>query len=636
MPAIAKTIGSASQFVYDNGLICFQTEDYVCILETIFGHKFYIPISKLLDDLDYDTLFPPKLLHCSSALLSVLYSDRDALRDYLLVFKINFKDKELKRIHCIPLFSSARIFVRNTEDYLYYGTHSFLGSRNHNEWVVQGLSLHGVPFPTEARHASPERTEKESRCVYLTDFTGSGIGSEVSFRIHENTFYAVTNCDDSDVIEVDFTSCYRCYKFPLDNPRVENVRRHRMYRRQHGEGPLHDSWTNLTLQVDERTNDLVIVEARKEWPEGRSRHSRSFYMTNLVFPDPDEYPGAPPPDVGTAPPNSRFAQLISHRSTYMKSIPRAHWQVHSEERNIFANRHGKSKPPQQFIVAETKFKAYSLSAGTFIDIVDDPSCCNSYADTAKRKSCLRIRTGARHIAPLQLFDSSASKPSPYSSTSRLRSKPAPTRSSCWLLPTDLYDAGPPSPYAYTPVALWPGGGGGKGPSSMSIADGQAHEALNPIDAHGVDVQAASDDRMLVLLLRDGGCGGAAGLSRRGGAGFRGGGGAGGGGGRLVVLSFDAAARIPDDDEEAAGGKAVAASAQEQWKEGRVGAGGAERPAWSGHTTGEEANEVVNEGFRRPRKDVYAPDVLAALARGPDDFDDAGLVDLDLENVALGF
>jgi hypothetical protein len=581
-----------------------------------------------LDDLDYDALFPPKLLHCSGSILSVLYSDRDALRDYLLVFKINFKGKELKRIHCIPLFSSARIFVRNNEDYLYYGTHSFLGSRNHNEWVVQGVSLHGEPFPPEARHGSPERTEKESRCVYLTDFTGSGIGSEVFFRIHENFFYAVTNCDDSDVIEVDFTSCYRCYKFPLDNPKVENVQIHRIYRRQHKEGPLHDSWTNLTLQIDERTNDLVIVEARKEWPEGRSRHSRSFYMTKMVFPDPDEYP-CPRPVVGTAPPNSRFASVISHRSTYMESIPRAHWQVHSEERNILANCHGKSKPPQQFIVAETKFKTYSLSAGTFIDIVDDPSCCNSYDHTAKRTSCLRIRTGSRQIAPLQLFKPGSEPPAAPPPAALARRKPAPTRSSCYLLPTDDYDydANGLSPYAYAPVALWPGGGGGRGKAgSMSIADGYAHEVLNPIDAHGVDVQAVCDDRMLVLLLRDGGCGGAAALARRR-PGFGGGRGV-GGEGRLVVLSFDAAATIRDDERGAGGEGETAAVAL---------AAGAERPAWSGRTAPEEANEVVDEGFRRPRKEVYAPDVLAALSRKPDDFSvEAGHVEPDWEDAEWGF
>ena len=112
---------------------------------------------------------------------------------------------------------------------------------------MQGISLCDVPFPPKARHERPERTEKESRSVYLTGFTGSRIGCEVAFRIHENSFYAVTNSDDADVIEVDFTSFYRCYKFPLDDLAVENVQKHRLYRRQHEEGPLHDSWTNLTL-----------------------------------------------------------------------------------------------------------------------------------------------------------------------------------------------------------------------------------------------------------------------------------------------------------------------------------------------------------------------------------------------------
>jgi len=92
------------------------------------------------------------------------------------------------------------------------------------------------------------------------------------------------------------------------------------------------------------------------------------------------------------------------------------------------------------------------------------------------------------------------------------------------------------------------------------------------------------------------------------------------------LSFDAAARILNVD--CRGGReeqAVAVSLQD------------ERPAWSGQTAAAEANEVADEGFRRPRKGVYAPDVLAALARGADDFsEDAGLVDLDLDNADWGF
>jgi hypothetical protein len=316
----------------------------------------------------------------------------------------------------------------------------------------------------------------------------------------------------------------------------------------------------------------------------------------------------------------------------MKSVPRAHWQVHSEEKNILANRHGRSKPTQQFIVAETKFKAYSLSARTFIDIVDDPSCCNSYADTAKRTSCLRIRTGARSIAPLKLFNPSASDSAAATQDSLPtdHSDPAPARTSCYLLPTDEYDANGRNPYAYAPVALWPG----SKTSSASIADGCAHDVLNPIDTHSVDVQAASDDRMLVLLLRDGGCGGAATRGSGGGARFRP-----GGEGKLVVLSFDGEVVIPDEDVDGRRGCGEAQVALvEQRPTGSVGAGGAGMPAWAGRRVAEEdANELVDEGFRQPEKEVYAPDVYAALARAPDEYsDDAKDVDLDLGNEAWGW
>ena len=70
-------------------------------------------------------------------------------------------------------------------------------------------------------------------------------------------------------------------KQPFKNALEINAR---IYRRQHAEDPINDSWTNLSLQVDESTNHLVIVESRREWLDGASKQYGTFYTQNINFP----------------------------------------------------------------------------------------------------------------------------------------------------------------------------------------------------------------------------------------------------------------------------------------------------------------------------------------------------------------
>jgi hypothetical protein len=54
-----------------------------------------------------------------------------------------------------------------------------------------------------------------------------------------------------------------------------------VYRRQHAQGPIHDSWTDLSLQLSERTNEVMILESRREWAQASSRQSRTFYTSKF-------------------------------------------------------------------------------------------------------------------------------------------------------------------------------------------------------------------------------------------------------------------------------------------------------------------------------------------------------------------
>ena len=53
---------------------------------------------------------------------------------------------------------------------------------------------------------------------------------------------------------------------------------------EHAKGPINDSWTDLSLQVNESTNHFIIVESRREWLNGASKQHRTFYTQNINFP----------------------------------------------------------------------------------------------------------------------------------------------------------------------------------------------------------------------------------------------------------------------------------------------------------------------------------------------------------------
>jgi hypothetical protein len=114
-----------------------------------------------------------------------------------------------RRFASLQLETAQKIFVRHNSEYLLYGTHSFTGSHGHWEWVV-----HGYRFK--------EKQPFENK-IYLENLVGCDIGLTVSFEIHGGYFYAVSNQTSFEVEEVDWTSFYHGYRFPLENASKENA-----------------------------------------------------------------------------------------------------------------------------------------------------------------------------------------------------------------------------------------------------------------------------------------------------------------------------------------------------------------------------------------------------------------------------
>lgn len=368
-----------------------------------------------------------------------------------------------------PVFieDTHKIFARHTSKYLYYGVCNSMFSRRHHEWEIQGIDL------TENRILPCNST------LQLRGFYGTDIGSTVAFEIHDDHFYAVSNQTSFEVEEIDWTSFYHCMKFPLNSPTPDSLQSNRkLWRRQHEEGVMHDSWTDLSLQVDEATNGVMIIEARREYQKVCSRQIRTFYISEFVS-DPlsiSSTEGSPVIEASTGPLlpwGDAYIPILdaTNDPNYAPAEPRYNWNFHREVPLL-----GSCNNPSMrtFILARTKYRGYSYSAGAFLDLVEDDSCCKNPGTPP----CLRLRIGSRRVAP-------DNWKSLQQTTPQLLSTPAQENDVA---------------YRHSAIRMWP-------PSASRCRCSQRlHRIMNPPDPAGSFTSArcvtgAMDERSLVYMVR---------------------------------------------------------------------------------------------------------------------------------------
>jgi hypothetical protein len=370
-------------------------------------------------------------------------------------------------IESVQLAGCSKLFARHNARYLYYGTHTGMGDDGHHKWEVDGISLH-EDFPL------PER----ERPVLLDKFHGSDIGSTIAFEIHNDHFYAVSNQGTFEVEEIDYTSFYHVVRFPLKSPLPEDVQKdERLYRRQHKQGPIHDSWTDLALQLDERTNETVIVESRREWAQASSRQSRTFYVTKLDFKQEDDMEELS--DEPLLPEDDLYLPLIdSSNNPHWKPTPDLYsWSQHSEFSPT-------DPSPRSFILARTKFRAYSYACTSFVDLVEDDWCCND----PSQPPCLRLRIGSRRELGLEYCDMSSK------GKEKVPMGMDPTK-------PDFLDT--QTRYRQSAVRMWPP------PASRCPCSKRLHKILNPRlpsstpPSYTRSVTGVLDEQRLVFMVKPG-------------------------------------------------------------------------------------------------------------------------------------
>lgn len=421
-----------------------------------------------------------QILHYAEGIVSCLYTHcRPIVESWLVVFSVS----ERKLLTTVNLDTTYKIFVRNDQNYLYFGTHSEFGDDGFRRWVLMGYDIHGNRWFDQK--------------VHLLDMVGSDIGQSIAFEIIDGKFYGLSNQTSFEVDEVDWTSHYHCFRFPVAAPKPKTTERSvkdRMWRRQHAEGPIDDRWSFIRLLRDERDpKQLQVLESRKEWVAGSSGR-RNYYTTPLVFPDKsadseDEDDSARDPGTNNVgggiiinPATETVPEVRPHTSYDLPHDPpppriRCPFNTHTGD---------DASTALMFTLSKCFIRSYHPSSQTFLDLVDD-SESGASPDPVRR---LRLRAGCRKLRAAEAIMADP--------VARDRSQPHLRRAA------RLYESG-----ARNQITFWPPAARSPDAAHLNAALlEELHSVVNP-PGHLGAVKGAWDERSLVYSAgsgpgRDGG------------------------------------------------------------------------------------------------------------------------------------
>lgn len=365
-PYSASIIGYGSAFLYSGGALCYVFNDEIRALDVHGASQveyvlnLHAVLARVIPDCDpTEDATQMSLMNYSHGVLAFLVEVVERREAWLLAVDMRRKTECGKgRLRLRKqLENKQRLFVRHNQSYLYYGTHSGAGFRGYNQWVVNCVEL-----------ATGKQVNEKP--VQLHNFAGSEIGQTVCFDVHQDHLYAVSSQTGFEMEEVDWTSFYVwvCVA-PTNN--TKRVTLHRTWRRQHREGPINDSWSDISLRHDEATKQLIILECRREWHKGGSEHFRTYYVQPL--PSPGEIMQSKPHGEPSRPvslPDEPLTKTLdpSSKPNYERPRKRLRRHYHPE----YTVGHDDPGRRQEFILNRTKLRTYNLSASTFVDLVNDP------------------------------------------------------------------------------------------------------------------------------------------------------------------------------------------------------------------------------------------------------------------------
>lgn len=463
-PYSALILGSGTSFVYRDGVVCYVDGGSIRILDV---HQAAL-VEYVVNLREFSNhwwkgskpFLSVDLLHCQDGVLSFLYRSGQNITEETWLVAIDIRENHPidKRIRLVTLVPSSKFFVRNDSHFLYVGSYNGMGSFGSREWVLQGYDLsNGQLQPI----------------LNLPNLYGSDLRQTLAFEIYDGYLYALSNQSSFEVEEIDWTSYFHCYRFPLHTPTGDHLERRQLFRRQHREGPINDSWTHLDLHKDERTGTLFITECRREWKNGHSSQQRTYYSAPLLFSDQTEDTDSQ--DVGVSyPAGDPLVKVLDERSrpNWSESVPHLPRNCHPEPIDA----------PHTFLLAKTKYRTFIPSSLAYLDLVID--------DFPPRRGGIQIGpTNSRHWQQQIRIRLG----------SRIQCRPIDPATGLLYQPTKSDEVPIPDSeerFADREIALWPSA---NAPVELLDLLNPAHDPSVMTSRTIGDVFAVADERTLVYM-----------------------------------------------------------------------------------------------------------------------------------------
>ena len=385
-PFSVSIVGYGRSFIYRQSVLCYL------YLNTIHVLDVRRPESEKVFDWDYlGELFGrfritiTEILHFQDDIMTFEYTN--GVGSQILCFNVNSSAIELgegfaPQLSLVP--SASKSFIRNNYKYVVHGEYRGHTAGGRHEWIL-------ISHDLENHSASGE--------LQLQNFFGIDTGQTVVFEIFDGNLYAVSSQSTQQVEEIDWSSFYHCYRVPVDDFRQELLQSRRIWRRQHREGPINDTWTDLSLQKEDTTDMVTIVETRQEFLNGGSEQTRSFYFHRLDFDEaiseaattsgfPASHPSNPAlgHHFGPLPANDVLVSALdrTNKPQYAPAKPRAPCDVH-----IDYNRDENGLLLRRRRPSQSMYRTYSINTSSSLDLILD--------DTIMRlgRAQFRLQLGSR-------------------------------------------------------------------------------------------------------------------------------------------------------------------------------------------------------------------------------------------------
>ncbi|KAK1983248.1 hypothetical protein LZ30DRAFT_588744 [Colletotrichum cereale] len=395
-PYSVALVAQADEFVYCNGMLCYthgQESLRLLHLHESAGSEIVIDTRTLLQSaLGSDirnSRFKFRPIYFACGIVSCLYSPpKSEGRSRLII--LDLQQKRLLAAH--RLESTSKLFVRNTREHLYYGTHSLTGDDGFKRWALKRFDICKDQW-------APDHLE-------LEDLVGSDIGATVCFEIFGDHFYGLSSLNSFEVYENDWTSYYYGFRLPLGSSQAEDMQptsKNAMWRRQHEEGPIDDRWSTLQLRKDPVTGIVMVSECRREWLVDECSSTRTSYRTGLGFSNRSNRSGGDSDSDSDSESDTETSEMLLIQPYSCSTGTIAQTKKQRKHSDLHRGDNGLTTPA--ITLSQCFIRSYNYSCETFVDLVNDPRASDSMTRRLQLRSISRSGyTGNRHRLQETLAD----------------------------------------------------------------------------------------------------------------------------------------------------------------------------------------------------------------------------------------